>query len=267
MTNMEVWNAVKQPPSTALKPIKGGRISGMTDINPQWRYQVMTEQFGMAGVGWGYSIKRLWAEPCNDGQVFAFAEIELWTKDAEKTIPGIGGSMLITKEQSGLHASDEGYKMAVTDALSVAMKMLGVGANVYAGLSDTKYASKTMVDAAKEAGAVEKTVEHWCVEHDCKFFKSLKMKAFAHPIAGSQGADGKNLWCYEHKKETEAPTDVIKEIGELKTAGAFLNKCLKEFKLNKAQVEEKIDLKMENLYDFDGAFAFLTDVMQKEKDA
>ena len=159
MTNMEVWNAVKQPPSTALKPIKGGRISGMTDINPQWRYQVMTEQFGMAGVGWGYSIKRLWAEPCNDGQVFAFAEIELWTKDAEKTIPGIGGSMLITKEQSGLHASDEGYKMAVTDALSVAMKMLGVGANVYAGLSDTKYASKTMVDAAKEAGAVEKKAE------------------------------------------------------------------------------------------------------------
>ena len=122
-------------------------------------------------------------------------------------------------------------------------------------------AESPMVAKAKEAGAVEKAVDHWCVEHDCKFFKSLKMKAFAHPIAGSAGADGKNLWCYEHTKETEEPT------GELKTAGDFLNKCLKEFKLNKAQVEEKIDLKMENLYDFDGAFAFLTDVMQKEKDA
>ena len=213
MTNMEVWNAVKQPPSTALRTIQAGRLKGKTDINPQWRYQAMTEQFGMASRGWGYEIKRLWAEPANDGQIFAFAEIELWTGEKTNTIPGIGGSMLITKEREGLHASDEGYKMAVTDALSVAMKMLGIAADVYAGLWDgSKYTdqpkatAKTespMVAKAKEEGAVEKTVDHWCVEHDCKFFKSLKMKAFAHPIAGSQDANGKNIWCYEHKKETE----------------------------------------------------------------
>ena len=163
MGNMELWNEVKQPPSWALKPIQAGRLKGKTDVNPQWRYQVMTEQFGMAGAGWSYGIKKLWTESANDGQMFAFAEVELWTKDAEKPIPGIGGSMLITKEQSGLHASDEGYKMAVTDALSVAMKMLGVGADVYAGLSESKYTKQTthqtVVQSAKEAGAVEEPAQ------------------------------------------------------------------------------------------------------------
>ena len=52
MKNMEVWNAIKQPPPEALKMITGGRLAGKTDINPQWRYQSMTEQFGMCGVGW-----------------------------------------------------------------------------------------------------------------------------------------------------------------------------------------------------------------------
>jgi len=48
--------------------------------------------------------------------------------------------MLVTKESKGLHSSDEGFKMAVTDALSTAMKLLGVGADIYSGMWDgTKY--------------------------------------------------------------------------------------------------------------------------------
>ncbi len=137
--NMRVWNAVKQPPPTALRTIQAGRIKGMTDVNPQWRYQAMTEQFGVCGEGWSYEIVKVWNEPLADGQVLAFAEILLHVGD-NASIPGIGGSMLVAKESAGLHASDEGYKMAITDALSVAMKMLGVGADIYAGLWDgSKY--------------------------------------------------------------------------------------------------------------------------------
>ena len=55
-------------------------------------------------------------------------------------IPGTGGNELISKSHSGLYSSDEGYKMALTDALSVAMKMLGVAADVYSGFEDSKYA-------------------------------------------------------------------------------------------------------------------------------
>ena len=145
MSNLELWNKVCRPPKEALKTIKGGRLAGMTDINPQWRFKAMTEQFGPCGVGWSYTIEKLWTEPGPDGQVMAFAQISLQVKGTltnapQTTIPGIGGSTLVAKEKDGLRGNDEAYKMAVTDALSVAMKALGVGAEIYMGLWDgTKY--------------------------------------------------------------------------------------------------------------------------------
>jgi hypothetical protein len=138
MENLKIWNAFKRPPAEALKKITGGRISGMTDINPQWRLKAMTEQFGVIGIGWKYAIRERWTETL-DGQVACFIRIELMIKDGESwsaPIEGIGGSMLLEKEKAGLHVSDEGYKMALTDALSVAMKQLGVAADIYAGLWD-----------------------------------------------------------------------------------------------------------------------------------
>lgn len=142
--NTQIWDAVARPPASALKQIRGGRLQGMTDVNPQWRYRAMTEVFGPCGVGWKYEIARTWTEPGTDGQVLAFAEVRLYTigSDAQwnEPIPGIGGSMLIAKERDGLRANDEAFKMSVTDALSVAMKMLGVAADIYAGLWDgSKY--------------------------------------------------------------------------------------------------------------------------------
>lgn len=140
-----IWDAVSRPPATALKQIKGGRLTGMTDVNPQWRYRAMTEVFGPCGQGWKYEIVRTWTEPGTEGQVLAFCEVHLWWRENhgaewDGPIPGIGGSMLITKERDGLRTNDEGFKMATTDALSVAMKMLGVAADIYAGLWDgSKY--------------------------------------------------------------------------------------------------------------------------------
>jgi len=109
--------------------------------------------------------------------VFAFAKVNLYVKVDDKwsdPIPGIGGSMLVTKESAGLHASDEGYKMAITDALSVAMKMLGIGANVYAGLSDSKYSPKAQPQAT--SATTQQPTGHWCSEHNTVFFKKGKMK-------------------------------------------------------------------------------------------
>ena len=143
MSNMEKWDAMKRPPATALKQIKGGRLSGMTDVKPQWRLQVMTEQFGQCGIGWYYTVERFWTESGAHGEVMAFVHVHLHTKTPEgwsAPITGIGGSALVAKESSGLHANDEGYKMATSDALSVAMKQLGVAADIYMGLWDgSKY--------------------------------------------------------------------------------------------------------------------------------
>ena len=68
--------------------------------------------------------------------------IELYVKyegEWSWAIPGTGGSKLATKERNGVYVSDECYKMATTDALSVACKNLGIGADVYWKEGRTKY--------------------------------------------------------------------------------------------------------------------------------
>jgi len=143
MSNKDIWDKFKQPPKHALKTIGGGRLKGMTDINPQWRLEAMTEAFGPCGIGWKYEIVELWPIHLDSGEATAFSKINLYIKhngEWSEPIPGIGGSMLVAKETSGLKTSDEAYKMATTDALSVAMKALGIAADIYAGLWDgSKY--------------------------------------------------------------------------------------------------------------------------------
>lgn len=144
--NKRIWDALRTPPPWALKPIEGGRLKGMTDISPQWRVQAMTELFGPCGIGWKWSIEELWAVPGAGGEVVAFARVCVWYREGEawsEPVPGIGGSMLIEQESKGLHTSDEAYKMAVTDALSVALKSIGVAADVYLGLCDGKHSRRT----------------------------------------------------------------------------------------------------------------------------
>lgn len=139
MDNLKIYNQLKTPPKEALKPIKAGRLKGKTDISPQWRIQALTEQFGMCGVGWKYVISKQWAEPADNGQMFAFMNIDLYVKvDGEwsEPIPGTGGTLLIVSESKGMYSDDEAYKKSLTDALGVAMKSLGMGADVYMGLMD-----------------------------------------------------------------------------------------------------------------------------------
>jgi hypothetical protein len=103
MSNMEIWNKVKKPPKDALKAIKGGRLKGMTDISPQWRYMVLTEIFGPCGVGWKYEIGEVWTGTGSEDQKTAFATVNFyWKTDSGEwsdPIPGIGGSMLVAKEK------------------------------------------------------------------------------------------------------------------------------------------------------------------------
>lgn len=162
--NLAVWERLSRPPKEALKPIMAGRLKGKTDINPQWRYKAMTEAFGPCGVGWKYEIERLWTEPGTDGQVFAFAKINLYIVSGGKdywsnAIPGVGGSMLVEKESRGLHSSDEAFKMAVTDALSVAMKMLGVAAEIYLGNWDgSKY-----INSPADEERIKEKFDQWAI--------------------------------------------------------------------------------------------------------
>jgi hypothetical protein len=153
---IDLYNALSRPPKEALKAIEGGRLKGKSSISPQWRYKVMTEKFGLCGFGWRYTIDRVWPEQGADGQVFAWAQVSVQIRDGENwsdPIPGIGGNYLVEKESKGLHSNDEGYKMAVTDALGTALKVIGVASSIY----------MDEWDGDKYVGGVDYKLQDWIV--------------------------------------------------------------------------------------------------------
>ena len=140
---IDIYESLSRPPKDALREIQAGKLKGKTDINPQWRYKAMTEKFGLVGIGWKYEVQKLWTEQGAGNEKLAFAQVAVFLKNGEtwsEPIVGIGGSRLVALEKGAAVSNDEGYKMAVTDAFSTALKMIGVAADIYAGRWDgTKY--------------------------------------------------------------------------------------------------------------------------------
>lgn len=142
MQNLDIYKKVAAVPKEAQKTIAAGRTKGFTDINPMWRIKTLTEQFGVCGIGWKYTITKREIIEGADGVQCAFVDIDLFVKvDGEwsDAIPGTGGSSFISVERGGKYTNDECFKMALTDAISVACKALGIGADVYWQGGRTKY--------------------------------------------------------------------------------------------------------------------------------
>lgn len=143
MEKMEIYNKVREVPQNAQKPIQAGRLKGMTDINPMWRIKTLTEQFGVCGIGWYYEVTDRHLDTIADSkEVVATVQINLYIKIGDewsKPINGIGGSKIASMERNGLYVDDECFKKATTDALGVACKNLGVGADVYWDKDTDKY--------------------------------------------------------------------------------------------------------------------------------
>lgn len=184
---MEIYNKVRAVPPAALKQITGGRLKGMSDINPMWRIEKLTEVFGMCGVGWYYEIAKQWLEQGANDEICAFCNIELYVKvDGEwsKPVTGTGGASFVAKEKNGYYNSDECFKMALTDAISVACKALGFGADVYFAKSETKY----------NAGTEQK---YYCADCGAEFvaFTDKEGRRWSgkqmHAAAAQMSADGK----------------------------------------------------------------------------
>lgn len=142
MENLGIYERVRQVPEAAKRSIQAGRLKGKTDINPMWRIKALTEQFGPCGIGWKYVITDKRLEQGANNEVAAFLDIDLFIMVNgawSEAIPGTGGSAFVASERNGLYTSDECFKMALTDAISVACKALGFGADVYWDKDSTKY--------------------------------------------------------------------------------------------------------------------------------
>lgn len=142
MENMELYDSFRAVPENAKRSINAGRLKGKTDINPMWRIKALTERFGPCGIGWKYEITNQALQNGANGEIAAFVDIRLSYKVDDvwsEPVYGVGGSMFVAKERNGLYTSDECFKMALTDAISVAAKALGIGADVYWQADATKY--------------------------------------------------------------------------------------------------------------------------------
>jgi hypothetical protein len=148
--NMKIYEALATPPNDAVKTIGAGKLKGFSDINPQWRYEALTNLFGPCGTGWKYTIDSWHTQEVSTGETMVFVQVSLYIKDGDKwsePIPAFGGDFLVKQDRNGIHGNDEGFKMAITDALGTACKMIGVAADIYRGLiakgaSDSKYARR-----------------------------------------------------------------------------------------------------------------------------
>lgn len=152
MENLELYERFRTVPDEAKRTIAGGHLKGMTDINPMLRIKQLTAAFGPMGMGWWTKNVHYTKETANPltGEIPIFCELELWYKiDGQEYGPvyGCGGNMLIAQQRGAAYTNDEAYKMAYTDAISVACKNLGMCADVYWQSDRTKYTLDGELDA------------------------------------------------------------------------------------------------------------------------
>ena len=167
--NLSIYERVRSVPTEAKKAIEAGRLKGKSDINPMWRIKKLTEVFGPVGFGWYTEVIKTWTEVDENSDVAVFVDINLFVKkDGEwsKPIYGNGGNKLISHErkyENGTqvlvpYLDDDAYKKAYTDAISVAAKALGVGADVYFEKDVTKYDCNPQVQTLQPEQSVVTTV-------------------------------------------------------------------------------------------------------------
>ena len=181
MDNLELWDKVKTVPENAKTPITGGRLSGMTDINPMWRLKTLTERFGACGKGWYFvpTEKRI---DTVEGTQEAVATIEgnLFVKYDDgwsQPIYCVGGAKLASMERNGLYLDDEVWKKASTDAISVGCKELGIGADVYWDKDSDKY-----IDPKKDNFNKDKSTSNpkASTDSDASARRELRQKIIAY---------------------------------------------------------------------------------------
>lgn len=197
--NLKFYNKMKSVPKERLKKITAGRLKGMSDINPQWRIEKLTETFWPCWIGWRisepkYTYETYWNEIVCNCHISLYIKID---SDWSEAIPWVWGSRFATNEKNWVYVSDESEKMALTDAISVASKMLWLASDIYMWLSDSKYSDqidwqwetksptdilKEKIENAKDIGELlwyKDEIEKTCVsDKQREFFRNIANAAY-----------------------------------------------------------------------------------------
>lgn len=150
MGNTDLWDKLgKTDPEHTKAFSRAGGFRG-TAIKPMASYRLMTEEYGACGIGWGVNEPTFQVVPAGD-EILVFCTVSIWHGTKEQTVFGVGGDKVVVKYSTGLKSDDEAFKKAFTDAVTNALKLIGVGADVHMGLfDDNKYVSETKAEFAEK---------------------------------------------------------------------------------------------------------------------
>ena len=179
-SKLDIWEKVEQTDPKNTKRFKrAGGFSG-TALNPTYCKFRLTELFGPAGKGWGYTVleeeimQGHFLDDNNRMQIHK-VKIAFWYKmDGEKfTIEAYGQTTFVGKNSNGLFTDEEAPKKSLTDAWMKAASDLGLSADVHLGLyDDSKYVAELQqqfkeketpageTGASKEGGNIKNTITH-----------------------------------------------------------------------------------------------------------
>lgn len=165
MSNTEIWDALGTTDPAHTKSFKrAGGFEG-TAIKPMWAYKRMTEHFGPCGKGWGVNPPSFNVQDCGDIRLVYCTATAWYMHNGERCeIVGVGGDSVVGKNKYGPTYDDEAFKKAFTDAITNALKMIGVGADVHMGMfDDSKYVNdaKAAFSGARQSSAALKRDDAW----------------------------------------------------------------------------------------------------------
>jgi hypothetical protein len=145
--NTALWDKLgKTDPKHTKKFKRAGGFEG-TAIKPMFSYRRMTEEFGPCGKGWGINAPAFQTVSGVNHEVLVYCTVSIWYGDG-KEVFGVGGDKVVTHIKANekynrperWENDDEAFKKAYTDAVTNALKMIGVGADVHMGMfDDNKY--------------------------------------------------------------------------------------------------------------------------------
>ena len=205
MEKLETYEKLRTVPKEAQKQFNNGKFSG-TDINPMWRIKKMTEVFGMCGIGWYVEVVNREMIKADNGEQSAFVSVNLYIKDEKsgewsKPIYGEGGNSYEKVTRNGISVSDEAFKMAYTDAISNATKMLGLGADIWFANDKTKYTEERTIQtnfAATKVIDTKKVVFDYLANNAEALSYYKKQYLFT---TMDELTDGQIIEIYEHLKK------------------------------------------------------------------
>lgn len=158
--NTALWDILgRTDPAHTKKFKRSGGFEG-TAIKPIWSYRRMTEEFGPCGAGWGIDAPQFQVLQGAEDEKLVFCTVNVWygDKDDRRVLVGVGGDKAVSKNKYGLASDDEAFKKAFTDAVTNALKMIGVGADVHMGLFDDNKYVNTMREEFSEEKPTANTV-------------------------------------------------------------------------------------------------------------